>query len=145
MSDFSKPARSAAQGRAHKATGLAGMAIGTLVLAAMAAGAPAAHAAGDAAAGKDVFGRCAICHAIEPGRVKLGPSLFGVVGRKAGSAEGYSYSEAMQNYGQVWTEANLDSFLSGPQKAVPHTKMSYPGVADATDRANLIAYLATLK
>lgn len=121
---------------------------GLLAMAALAAGVTGLARPGlaaDVAAGKSVFGRCALCHAIAPNQTKLGPSLWGVVGRKAGSLAGYTYSSAMAGYGQVWSEANLDAYLTHPQQVVPHTKMSFAGLSDADDRANVIAYLATLK
>ena len=104
-----------------------------------------AHAA-DPAAGKQVFQQqCAICHADKPGVNKIGPSLFGVVGRHTGSEPGYSYSVANKNANIVWTASVLDAYLDHPQKIVPGTKMPYGGLHNATKRANLIAFLETLK
>ena len=104
-----------------------------------------AHAA-DPAAGKQVFQQqCAICHADKPGVNKIGPSLFGVVGRHTGSEKGYSYSVANKNANLVWTPENLDKYLDNPQAVVPGTKMPYGGLKNATKRANLIAFLETLK
>src|SRR5215472_14691010 len=104
-----------------------------------------AAAAADVEAGKAKFKLCAICHSAEAGKVKVGPSLFGIVGRKAGSLEGYSYSDAMKNYGKTWTAETLDTYLADPHTVVPGTKMIFPGIKDKTERANLIAYLETLK
>jgi cytochrome c len=104
-----------------------------------------AYAEGDPDAGRAVFSRCALCHSNEPGRIKIGPSLFGVVGRKAGTMEGVIYSPAMKEFGKTWTTTELNNFLQGTAQAVPGTKMGYPGVSDPTDRANVIAYLTTLK
>ncbi len=104
-----------------------------------------AHAA-DAAAGKHVFrSQCAICHSDKPGQNKIGPSLFGVVGRHTGSEPGYSYSVANKNANLVWTPDVLNNYLDNPQKVVPGTKMPYGGLKNATKRSDLIAFLETLK
>lgn len=100
---------------------------------------------GDADAGKTVFAKCALCHSPEQGKTKIGPSLFGVVGRTAGTLAGYTYSDAMKSYGKVWTPENLFNYLANPRAAVPGTKMAFVGLPDATDRKNVIAYLQTLK
>lgn len=100
---------------------------------------------GDATAGKIVFGKCALCHANEPGKTRLGPTLFGVVGRPSGSVPGYHYSAAMAGYNHVWTPENLFAYLQAPSKVVPGTKMAFAGLQSADDRRNVIAYLATLK
>lgn len=99
----------------------------------------------DAAAGKAAFVTCSICHAVEPGKAKLGPSLFGVVGRKVGADAKFAYSPALKAKGGVWTPAALDAFLVAPKTAIPGNKMAYPGMPDAKKRADLIAYLKTLK
>jgi cytochrome c len=114
---------------------------------AMAAALPqAALAAGDAAAGAAVFkSKCTICHSVTQGQNRVGPSLFGVVGRKSGQAPNYNYSEANKNSGKTWDEATLDVYLTNPRALVPGTKMAFAGLPDATDRANVIAYLATQK
>ena len=97
-------------------------------------------AAQDGAAAFQTY--CGACHSVDkPARNKLGPSLVGVVGRKAGSAPDYSYSAAMKAYGQAWTPANLDRFLAAPAQALPGTKMGFVGVKDAARRANVIAFL----
>ncbi len=114
------------------------------VLGAIAAGGTARAA--DAAAGKQVFqSQCAICHSDQAGQNKIGPSLSGVVGRRTGSEAGYDYSVANKNANLVWTPDVLDKYLDDPQKVVPGTKMPYAGLKNATKRANLIAFLATLK
>ena len=116
-----------------------------VLLAGLGLSAPAA--AQDAAAGATVFQSfCAVCHSVDkPARNKIGPSLVGVVGRKAGAAPGFSYSSAMKAHGQVWTAANLDAFLAAPSKTVPGTSMTFAGVKDTAKRANLIAYLKQQK
>jgi cytochrome c len=102
-----------------------------------------AHAQ-DAAAGGMAFQQCAECHS--PGHADgAGPGLEGVVGRRAGTKDGFVYSVALKNSAIVWDDATLDGFLARPAKAVPGTTMAYPGDDDAKERADLIAYLKTLK
>jgi cytochrome c len=108
---------------------------------------PQASQAGDAGRGADLFGRCAVCHTVEPGKHKLGPSLAGVVGRAAASAEGFRYSPAMTAHGEagvVWASDTLDPFLADPRGVVPGTRMAFPGLKDEADRADVIEYLETL-
>ncbi len=104
-----------------------------------------AHAAGDAAAGEKVFNQCKACHDIEKGVNKVGPTLKGVVGRKAASVEGYKYSAGMTAKGAegvVWDEATLTAYLPNPKAYVPGTKMAFGGLKKPDDVANVIAYLA---
>ena len=97
----------------------------------------------DAAKGAEVYqDRCGSCHVLNG--IGQGPSLAGVVGRKAASIPGFNYSDAMRASGLVWTPANLDRFVSGPTKLVPGTAMRAI-VPDPVDRRDLIAYLASLK
>jgi cytochrome c len=105
----------------------------------------AAYADGDAVAGKSVFNKCAICHSPAPGKTIIGPSLFGVVGRPSASVPGYSYSDPMKAANKTWDEATLDAYLTDPKAMVPGTKMTFPGLPKPEDRANVIAYLETLK
>lgn len=118
-----------------------------LAAAAVAAGAQAdANNPGDPVAGAQVFQRCSICHSVAlGGPPMMGPNLNGVVGRKTGSLRGYQYSKAMSSSGLTWTKANLDKFLSGPQAFLEGTKMPFIGLPSAKDRANVIAYLSSLK
>jgi nitrite reductase (NO-forming) len=102
----------------------------------------AAPASGDAAAGRLVFRKCQACHSLEPGKVGIGPSLAGIVGRKAGNATGFNYSTAMKASNLTWDAATLDSYLSDPQKAVPGNKMPFPGLKTESERRAVIAYLA---
>lgn len=103
-----------------------------------------AHAAGDAATGKTVFGnQCASCHTIEAGKNGFGPSLAAVLGRKSGGLAGFTYSPAMAQAGLIWDEKNLDEFLTSSTVKVPGTSMPV-ALPSATDRANVIAYLETL-
>ncbi|MBC8338105.1 MAG: cytochrome c family protein [Rhodospirillales bacterium] len=105
----------------------------------------AAMAAGDAGKGKKVFNKCKACHSTEAGKKKIGPSMFGIVGRKAGTTEGYRFSEAMKASGLTWDEATLDKFLKKPKTLVKKTKMSFAGLKKDSQRADVIAYLNTLK
>ncbi|MGI8841576.1 MAG: c-type cytochrome [Caulobacteraceae bacterium] len=96
---------------------------------------------GDAAAGAALFeDRCAMCHVAAAGGGQ-GPSLVGVVGRKAGTAAGFHYTAALKGWGRVWTAAELDRFLTGPAKDVPGTAMAV-AIHDPRQRADLIAFLA---
>lgn len=112
-----------------------------LALFATAAAVPAA-AEGDADAGKRVFQACRACHLLVPNRHMTGPSLAGVFGRKAGTAQGFPrYSPAMRQANVVWSAETLGKFLADPQGFIKGNWMTFPGVEDAKDRANLIAYL----
>ena len=112
----------------------------------LASGFGSAAMAADAGAGKTVFqGSCSICHSAQPGQDKIGPTLFGLVGRKTGAEPGYNYSPANQAANLTWDVATLDKYLQGPRAMIPGTKMTFAGVKDDEKRANLIAYLATLK
>ncbi len=102
--------------------------------------------AADPAAGKSVFNsNCSICHSVQPGKNMIGPSLFGVVGRKTGTVPGFHYSPANQNANITWDQATLDKYLQSPRSVIPGTIMTYGGLKDDTKRSDLIAYLATLK
>ena len=113
---------------------------------ALAAGLASSAAAAAPAQGETVFKQqCGTCHAIAPGGpAKLGPPLKGMVGRKAATVPGYTYSKALSAWGQTWTTANLDKYLAKPSALVPGGKMLV-GVANADQRAAVIAYLATQK
>ena len=121
--------------------------IGIGMFMALAAVVAAPAQAQDAAAGEGVFKRvCATCHnPTAEGPRKLGPSLFKVVGRKAGSLEGFKYSTAKRDADVVWTPDKLDPYLANPRGFMPGTSMAYAGLKSDTDRANVIAYLQTLK
>jgi cytochrome c len=101
--------------------------------------------AADVEAGKDDFKKCALCHTTESGKNKIGPSLFGVIGRKAASLENYNYSEAMKKFEHTWDAHTLDTYLADPRATVPGTKMIFPGLKDEKERQDVIAYLETLK
>lgn len=99
----------------------------------------AASAAADAARGEALYARCAACHAL--GHDRVGPKHCGLFGRTAGSVPGFDYSPAMKRSRIVWSAQTLDRFLAAPLQAVPGTSMTYDGVRDAGERADLIAYL----
>jgi cytochrome c len=106
----------------------------------------AAWAGGDATSGEQVFKKCSMCHSAVDATNKIGPSLFGVVGRKAASVGGFAYSDGMKGFGAngaVWDEKTLDSYLADPRAFVPGNKMGFVGLKDQTARDNIIAYLKT--
>lgn len=118
----------------HRARGIAV----ALVLGGPGALSPAL-AAPDAQRGAVVYARCAACHALAFDRV--GPRHCGLLGRRAGSVQGFAYSAAMKQSAIIWGEKSLDRFLAAPMKAIPGTTMTYDGVPDRLERADLIAYL----
>jgi cytochrome c len=95
--------------------------------------------AGDPVRGAAIYERCGACHSLE--RNRTGPRHCGLIGRKAGSVPGFHYSKAMKQSGIVWSRPTLDKFLENPRQDVPGTIMTYAGVKDARERADLIAYL----
>lgn len=103
------------------------------------------YAAADAAAGEKVFGKCKACHKIN-GEDGTGPHLNGVVNRVKGAVAGFGYSEALLAMAPaVWSPENMNGFLQNPKGYMPGTKMSFAGLPKPDDRANVIAYLATLQ
>jgi cytochrome c len=96
---------------------------------------------GDATAGKRVFARCMSCHSVEEGQNRVGPSLYGIIGRPAGEVEGFNYTDANANSGIVWTKDVLFEYLEDPQGYIPGTRMIFPGLPKEEDRRNVIAYL----
>ena len=112
----------------------------------LAAALPAA-AAGDPAAGKAVFtAQCAVCHsAVKGAKPILGPTLYGVVGRKTATMPGFVYSPAMKAAGGVWTADRLATYIAAPAKTLPGVRMTYGGLKNPAQLQNLIAYLNTLK
>jgi cytochrome c len=115
-----------------------------MLAAGLALAAGSALAQGDPAKGKGVFDeQCSGCHVLT-GPPIAAPPLAGVVGRKAGTAAGWSYSDAMTKSGVVWGEQSLDTFLTDPDKLVPGTGMLGGMLSDPQDRANVIAYLKSV-
>ncbi len=108
-----------------------------------AAAEPAVASAADAP--PPAFAQCRSCHATEPGKNLIGPSLAGIFGTRAGEVPGYTFSTAMKDSGLTWDEATLDSFLKSPREIIPGTKMTYPGLKDDAKRADVIAYIKALK
>ena len=124
--------------------GLAGLAAALVVVLAPASAQDTAK--GDATKGHDVFAtNCGICHSDLAAGDGAKLSLFGVAGRKAGGATGYTYSDAMTSSGITWTDDKLDAFITAPATVVPGTEMYFGGLDKADDRANVIAYLKSLK
>jgi cytochrome c len=100
---------------------------------------------GDPVLGEKVFQYCYSCHSVQPDEANLqGPSLYGIVGRRIASQEGFSYSPALRAFAQQeerWSEALLERYLTAPYKLVPKTSMAFPGVEAQDERADLIGYL----
>jgi cytochrome c len=111
--------------------------------AAPAAGATLASLTGDAAKGEKVFAQCRACHVAEAGVNRVGPSLWAVVGRTAGTIEGFNYSKANKESGVTWSEDVLFTYLEAPAKFMPGTRMAFGGLKNPQDRADIIAYLKT--
>lgn len=104
-----------------------------------------AASAEDVAQGEKLFKQvCFTCHTAEAGKNKIGPSLFGVVGRKAGTVPEFAYSSAMKDSTITWDEESLDKYLTDPRKFVAGNKMAYAGLKKPEQRADVIAYLKTL-
>ena len=107
----------------------------------------AAHAAGDIKRGANVFAEeCGDCHSALPGKDKKGPTLTGVIGRKAGSVASFAdYSDAMKASTIVWSADRIDAYITAPKKVVPGGKMKYDGLGEAASRADVIAFVQSLK
>jgi cytochrome c len=141
------PARQYPRGAARRAPGAARRAVagiaGVLLLAVPAR----ADLIGDAAKGAEVFSLCSGCHAVGPGAEDgIGPHLNAIFGREAGAHEGFAYSDAMERMGTdglVWTLETLDAYVRTPRALVSKTRMSFGGLEDAQERADLLAYLRT--
>ena len=116
------------------------------LIAAAVAIATTAHSEGDLKQGEAVYKKsCLICHAVEAGKNKIGPSMHGIVGKKSATVEGFQYSPAMKNADKTWDAKTLDEYLANPRDYIPNTKMVFPGLKDEGDRRNLITYLESLK
>ncbi len=107
----------------------------------------------DAAKGKKVFAKCKVCHSFDAGKNGQGPSLHGILGRKAGTVEGFTYSKAMIESGIVWDDETLDAYVTNPKKYIKGNKMAFPGIKSrkshsdkkkakkVQQRADLLAYI----
>ena len=124
--------------KAPRAVALAGV----VALLALVGQAGAGAASGDPERGAQLFRSCLACHSLSPGEHRTGPSLAGMLGRRAGTAGGFTrYSPALQEADVIWTEATLDAWLADPQGVIPGNRMTFPGIDDEQARADLIAYL----
>jgi cytochrome c len=118
---------------------------GAMMVGLLLAGSTVAALAPDPVAGERVFKtQCGICHAIAAGQNRIGPTLFGVVGRQAGGVPGFRYTADHTRLGIAWDAASLDKYLANPRAMVPDTSMIYAGLKDDVKRADLVAYLETL-
>jgi cytochrome c len=107
---------------------------------------PAQASDADAEAGARVFRtQCGACHTVEAGKNRVGPSMFGIVGRKSGEVEGFRYSAANKAANITWTPEELDTYLVNPRARIPGTTMAYVGLKNDKQRADLIAYLQSIK
>lgn len=96
--------------------------------------------------GETIFKRtCGACHTVEPGKNRIGPSLAGVVGRKAGTEQGFKYSDAMAKAGVTWSDESLNKYLSDPKAFIPGNKMAFAGLKKDDERAAVIDYLEHVK
>ena len=103
---------------------------------------PAARAEGDPANGEKLFRQCKSCHTVEAGKNRVGPTLHGLFGRKAGTVDSFAgYSEGLKASSIVWDAKALDPYLASPKAVIPDSRMAFAGIAKAEDRADLIAYL----
>lgn len=96
---------------------------------------------GDATKGRRVFGKCMACHTVQEGQNRVGPSLYGIIGAPAGAKAGFNYTDANANSGVTWTEETMFLYLENPMEFMPGTRMIFPGLPSAQDRADVIAYL----
>lgn len=123
---------------------VAGRRIGIAAAAMGAIGVGTAAAEGDPAAGEQAFQKCVACHSLEAGKIKVGPPLHGVLGREAGTVDGFDYSDAMKSAEVVWDAETLNEYLAAPKSFIPGNRMPFPGVKDGDERADIIAYLQSL-
>lgn len=117
------------------------MVFGLACAVALVAAVAAAQDDGAAARGEKRFEECASCHSVAADEHGVGPSLHGIINRKAASIEDFRYSPAMRKSDITWVPETLETFIADPQKLVPANRMAYAGLTDAAERADLIAYL----
>jgi cytochrome c len=98
----------------------------------------------DLEAGSKQYNKCVACHSTQPGEQLMGPSLHGLMGRKAGSVQGFTYSLAMEKAGFTWSEETLDAFLVSPSSVVPGTSMPFGGIRNPDQRSALGCYIRSL-
>ena len=106
---------------------------------------PTSAATDDVTSGREVFRICQACHSLDPGRNLIGPSLAGLIGRKAGTEPGFDYSQAMKQASITWDTKSLNAYLADPQKVVPGNRMPFGGLKSDLDRQELVAFLAVAK
>jgi cytochrome c len=117
----------------------------TMIAALLLAGSATAAPAADPAAGQQIFkAQCGICHSVAAGVNGIGPTLFGVIGRRSGSVPGFNYTADHKKLDVTWDAATLDKYLTNPRAMVPDTSMIYAGLKDDAERADLIPYLEML-
>jgi cytochrome c len=117
-----------------------------VALAVAMAGTASPGTAASPASGQATFrGQCSVCHSAVRGAGGVGPSLFGVIGRRSGTQAGYNYSQGMKAARLIWTQDQVKIYLAAPRKTVPGTKMGFAGLSDPKKLEDLVAYLATLK
>ena len=97
--------------------------------------------AADAAKGRKVYNKCKACHALKAGKNKIGPSLYGILDRKAGTVAGFKYSKAMKASGLTWDEETLRNYLEKPRNFLKGTRMAFSGIKKKKQMDNLLAYL----
>ena len=117
--------------------------VAALTLAPLAMGGPSVAA--DAAHGKELYAACAACHGDAQHKPTIGPSLAGVIGRKAGSLDDFRYSPAMQRSTIVWSDDTLRQYLLNPQATVKGNRMPYAGIGSDADAADVVGYLHSIK
>lgn len=119
-------------------------ALGLIAVAGLGAMLTTHSSAQDAAAGKQLFTQCSVCHSVD-GSNGVGPTLKGIAGSKAGEVPGFRFSRAMKGANIAWDDKTLNDFIADPQKVIPGNVMPFSGIGDAKQRADLVAYLQTLK
>jgi cytochrome c len=117
------------------------VALSALALLALSLTVGSAQAAGNPEEGRKAFAKCRACHQLDAGKNAVGPSLAGLFGRKAGTAAGFKYSDAMVKSGVTWNDETIAKYMADPKGFIPGNKMVFPGIKRETEIADLIAYL----